>query len=143
LRRRSAGGPAFLGPLDGSSLASTIAFPAGTRIAAGIFRIRQRRAGARRGDLRGERAGRTPPRKGIVRSLSVSAKGTFRVRPAKGLVTGRDATWTTTDPCTGTRAAVRKGTVTVRDGRRSIRVRCGKTYTLKARLFGARAQGRR
>jgi hypothetical protein len=67
-----------------------------------------------------------------------AAKGTFRTVPAKGIVTGRNATWTTTDSCDGTLTTVRKGQVTLRVGRRTLRLRAGHRYKIAARLFGAR-----
>jgi hypothetical protein len=71
--------------------------------------------------------------------LTVTAtKGTFRTVPAKGVVTGRNATWTTTDRCDGTLTTVRKGRVSIRLGRKTISVRAGRRYKIAARLFGAR-----
>jgi hypothetical protein len=118
------------------------------QVAAGIFTIRQAQKGIDRvpelvvatpaGLARTCAPGHTPPPKGIVRTLTIAANGTFRTVPAKGIVTGRNATWTTTDSCDGTLTSVRKGRVTIRFGSRTIHVRAGHRYRIAARLFGAR-----
>ena len=119
------------------------------QVAAGIFTIRQARKGVDRvpelvvatpaGLARACARGHTPPAKGIVRTLTVTvAKGTFRTKPAKGTVTGRNATWTTTDRCDGTLTTVRKGRVSIRLDRKTISVRAGHRYKIAPRLFGAR-----
>jgi hypothetical protein len=119
------------------------------QLAAGIFKIRQARKGTDHvpelvvatpaGLARTCAPGHTPPPKGIVRVLTITAaKGTFRTVPAKGTVTGRNATWTTTDSCDGTLTTVRKGQVTLRVGRRTLHLRAGHRYKIAARLFGAR-----
>ena len=66
------------------------------------------------------------------------AKGIVRTVPKKGLVIGRDASWTTSDRCDGTLTRVTRGRVTVRHGRRNVTVRAGRRYLIKARLFAAR-----
>jgi hypothetical protein len=122
---------------------------ASARVAAGIFTIRQARAAGSipslvvataAGQARACAPGRPRPRSrsGVVRKLSGATQGTFRVVPKKGIVTGRNATWTTADRCDGTLTTVRRGRVTVRRGHRSIRVSAGHRYRIAARLFAAR-----
>jgi hypothetical protein len=114
------------------------------QLAAAIFTIRQRNGvpeavvATPAGQERACAPGRRPPPKGIVRTLKVTAKGLFRTVPKKGIVTGRNAAWTTTDRCDGTLVTVQRGSVTVTLGRKAIRVKKGKRYLLKAKLFGAR-----
>jgi hypothetical protein len=78
--------------------------------------------------------------KGVVRQLKATIKGRQRVIAAAATITSAGATYTVADTCTGTRVKVTKGTASVFDkGRkRTITVRKGKTYTAKARLFGAK-----
>jgi hypothetical protein len=122
-----------------------VATPTGSaQLAAAIFTIRQRDGvpeavvATPAGLARACAPGRTPPPKGIVRTLKVVAKGLFRTVPKKGIVTGRNASWTTTDRCDGTLVTVQRGSVTVTLGRKAIRVKKGKRYLFKAKLFGAR-----
>ena len=82
--------------------------------------------------------GHPRPPKGIVRTLKVVAKGSYRTVPKKGIVTGTDAAWTTTDTCDGSLVTVQKGRVTVKLGRKAHHVKRGERYLLRARLFGAR-----
>ena len=83
-------------------------------------------------------ASRTTPRKGVIRSLSVVAKGVFRTVAAKGVaVIGARASWTTSDRCDGTITKVKKGRVTLTAGHTTKRLRAGQSYLAKARLFGA------
>ena len=114
-------------------------------VAAGIFTIRQRRAGAPvlalvtpKGRARACAPGRTRPR-GAVRKLVVSVpKGVLRTAGMKGVARGRNAAWTMADRCDGTLTSVRKGRVAVTAGRRTVRVRPGRSYLVQARLFAAR-----
>jgi hypothetical protein len=116
------------------------------RLAAGIFTIRQRANQAPEFVLATpaglERAcapGRTAPPKGIVRTLKVTAKkGLVKTVPKKGIVSGRNASWTTTDTCAGTLVSVQRGHVTFTLGRTAFKVNKGKRYLLRAKLFGAR-----
>src|SRR5262249_52900112 len=78
------------------------------------------------------------PKKGVVRSLTVVAKGLFRAVPAKGLVTAKSATFTTSDRCDGTLTKVKRGKVAVKAGKRTRTVKAGHSLLLKARLFGAK-----
>ena len=114
-------------------------------VAAGMFTIRQRRASAalrrHEGEHRRARAcapGRPRPR-GAVRRLLVSVpKGVLRTAGMKGVARGRNAAWTIADRCDGTLTSVRKGRVAVTAGRRTVRVRPGRSYLVQARLFAAR-----
>ncbi len=128
-------------------------------VAAGMFLIRQQRAAstsrtplatdfvlqsaphaeaacvsttATTGPIKGR--GRT-----TVRSLTASTtKGVFRIVGAAGTSTGRDATWVTQDRCDGTRTDVGKGHVAVASKARTVTVKAGQSYLIKARLFAAR-----
>jgi hypothetical protein len=84
--------------------------------------------------------GRRPPTKGVVRRLTATAKGRMQVSAAAASVSVRSASWTVEDGCRGTRVRVTKGSVTVhrRGKRKGITVRAGRSYLVKARLFGAR-----
>ena len=114
-------------------------------VAAGIFTIRQRRANAPvlalvtpKGRARACAPRRTRPR-GAVRKLVVSVpKGVLRTAGMKGVARGRNAAWTIADRCDGTLTSVRKGRVAVTAGRRTVRVRPGRSYLIQARLFAAR-----
>jgi hypothetical protein len=116
------------------------------RLAAGIFTIRQRAAQAPAfvlatpaGLARACAPGRRRPAKGVVRTLKVTAKkGLVRTVPKKGIVSGRDASWTTTDTCDGTVVSVQRGRVTYTIGRKALKLQQGRRYRFKAKLFGAR-----
>jgi hypothetical protein len=54
------------------------------------------------------------------------------------VIKGANAAWTVSDRCDGTLTKVRTGRVTVRAARRTLTVRAGQRYLLKARLFAAR-----
>jgi hypothetical protein len=113
------------------------------RLRTGIFTIKQKRAAKAFTDLelvsaaRAETAclrNRQPD--GIVRSLSVSAKGRYRtVGGASTTITTRRATWTVTDRCDGTVTEVGRGRVSVRDRthRRPVTVPAGKAYFARGR----------
>ena len=117
------------------------------KLAAGIFKIRQDRAAAATdlllqtpaGAARACAPGRTPPKKGVVRTLSVTTtKGVFRTVAAKGAIKGQKATWVVSDTCSGTLTQVKKGKVSVKAGKRTKTLRAGQRYLIKARLFAAR-----
>src|SRR5262249_3828291 len=78
----------------------------------------------------------------VVRSLTASAKkGIFRIVGAAGTSQASDATWATQDRCDGTRTAVGRGRVAVAasvGSRRTVTVRSGRSYLIKARLFAAK-----
>ena len=76
--------------------------------------------------------------KGVVRKLTASGKGVFRVTGKATYADGRNAAWTTTDRCDGTLTQVRGGKVKVHRGRRAIVVRANHRYFARARLFQAR-----
>lgn len=133
------------------------------RLSAGMFIIRQRRAKTASASVTTDlaltsapgaeaacaRAGRTGPIKGrsqnTVRSLTAATtKGFFRVLGGAAITTAPNATWVTRDRCDGTRTEVGKGRVEVYDRRlkKTTRVRAGRSYMVKAKLFAAR-QNRR
>jgi hypothetical protein len=114
------------------------------KVAAGIFTIRQAAARKAAASL----VLVTPPgqaqacagrvHKGVVRQLSVTSKGVIRTVAAKGVVTGRNASWTVADGCHGTLTRVRKGRVAVAAGHRTKVVPAGHSLLIRARLFTAR-----
>ena len=119
-------------------------------LAAAIFTIRQKRAAGNTAQtdilLRtppGQNracAARTPPYKGVVRTLTGSVKGSYRAIAAAATVTVRDAAWTIQDTCNGTRVHAATGSVRVAAvGRhRPVTVNPGRSYLVKAKLFAAR-----
>ncbi len=129
-----------------------------SRVSAAIFQIRQ--AMQRRPSLRTRAVAtqlvlstppaadvgcrRQPPAKGIVRSLRATAKGLVRVSAGGSFGVGRDATWRTIDRCGSTTTYVTRGRVRVFDKarRRTVTVRAGRRYVVKAQIFKAR-KGRR
>jgi hypothetical protein len=80
------------------------------------------------------------PSKGIVRTLVSRAKGLFRVTGGASRGQSTNATWRTTDYCSGTVTRVTRGRVKVYDRarRRTVTVRAGQRYIARARLFQAR-----
>ncbi len=78
--------------------------------------------------------------KGVVRSLSLTAKGVFRAIAGADTATARNATFTTTDRCDGTRTNVGRGKVTlaIKGRKRPVTVRAGQSFFVRARLFAAR-----
>jgi hypothetical protein len=82
--------------------------------------------------------------KGVVRSLSVVAKGVLRTLAGAANATAKDATFIATDRCDGTLTQVGKGkvSVAVKGKKKPITVRSGQGYFVKARLFAAK-KGRR
>ena len=83
-------------------------------------------------------ATRRAPTKGVVRSLTVVAKGVFRAVGGASAATTKGATWMTVDRCDGTLTRVAKGRVSVvARGRRST-VSAGHKLLVRARLFAAR-----
>jgi hypothetical protein len=123
------------------------------RIKAGLFVIKQQRAkkrvakktaigtdigllsppGAEAACVRG-------PAKGIVRTVSLVAKGLFRTLGGASTGTARNATFNTTDRCDGTVTEVGRGRVTlaVKGSKKPVVVRAGGAYLAKAKLFRAR-----
>jgi type II secretory pathway pseudopilin PulG len=123
------------------------------RIQAGMFAIRQAR-------LRRHAKKKTPiptdialvsaagaqapcakgPSKGIVRALSLTAKGVFRTIAGAATATARSATFSVSDRCDGTRTDVGRGKVTlaVKGRKRPVTVRAGQSYFVRARLFAIR-----
>ncbi len=84
------------------------------------------------------------PAKGIVRSLSMVAKGFFRAVGGASTATARSATFNTTDRCDGTLTEVGKGHVSLALKGKShpVTVKAGQAFLVKAKLFRART-GRR
>jgi hypothetical protein len=78
--------------------------------------------------------------KGIVRSLAMTAKGVFRAIAGADTATAKNATFTTTDRCDGTRTNVGRGKVTlaVKGRKRPVTVRAGQAYFVNARVFAVR-----
>jgi hypothetical protein len=70
----------------------------------------------------------------VVRRLRSRATGRFRTRGRYSAATVRGTEWVTSDRCDGTLTRVTRGTVIVRDFRRSrnITVRTGKSYLARA-----------
>jgi hypothetical protein len=82
--------------------------------------------------------------KGVVRSVSLVAKGVLRTLGGAANATAKDATFIATDRCDGTLTQVGKGkvSVAVKGKKKPITVRSGQGYFVKARLFEAK-KGRR
>jgi hypothetical protein len=82
--------------------------------------------------------------KGVVRSLSLVAKGVLRTLGGAANATAKNATFITTDRCDGTLTQVGKGKVSVaiKGKKKPVTVRSGQGYFAKARLFEAK-KGRR
>jgi hypothetical protein len=140
--------------LNGFSPRSKRATQQSAQIRAAIFQIRQHRAKKRK------RARRkkiplsirllSPPRaasacvrgpsKGIVRTMSMVAKGYVRAVAGASTATARNATFNTTDRCNGTLTEVGRGRVSLRvkGKRKPIVVRAGRAYLVRAQLFSVR-----
>ncbi len=82
--------------------------------------------------------------KGVVRSVSVVAKGVLRTLGGAASATARSASFVTTDRCDGTLTEVGRGKVAiaVKGRRKPVTVKGGGAYFVKARLFAAK-KGRR
>jgi hypothetical protein len=76
--------------------------------------------------------------KGVVRRLTATGKGVFRVTGGASRADAGNASFTTADRCDGTLTRVLKGRAKVRAARRAITVRQGHRYFAKARLFTAK-----
>jgi hypothetical protein len=127
------------------------------RIRAGIFLVRQarKRAAARASaqipvdvalvsPAGAERSCASSRAKGLVRQLTMSAKGQFRALGAASTASARNAVFSTADRCDGTITTVGRGSVSVlaKGARKPVRVTAGRAYMVKARLFGIK-KGRR
>ena len=80
------------------------------------------------------------PIKGVVRTLSAMAKGSFRTIGGASTATATNGTWMVKDRCNGTLTEVGRGE---RDrARRALKkdftLRSGQGYLARARLFAAR-----
>jgi hypothetical protein len=127
---------------------------ASARLSAGMFRVRQLRARSHvkspvatnlelvtaKGADRPCR--RTPPGKGVVRALTVVAKGVISTTAGAAVITSGSATasWTAQDRCDGTLVRSLSGTVTITPikGQRTISLKAGSKRLVKAKLFAAR-----
>jgi hypothetical protein len=80
------------------------------------------------------------PPKGVVRSVSMVAKGLYRALGGATTATAKNATFATTDRCDGTLTEVGKGrvSVVVKGRKKPVVVRGGAAYFAKAKLFAAR-----
>jgi hypothetical protein len=122
------------------------------QIAAGIFAIKQKKAKkgrAKSASISTDISLLTPPgsatacqkgpAKGIVRSLSMVAKGYYRTLGGATTATTRNANFVTTDRCDGTLTEVGKGTVTLTfknaKKKKPVKVKAGGAYLAKAKLF--------
>jgi hypothetical protein len=121
------------------------------RIKAGTFAIRQKKAKkgtAKSASLSTDIGLLSPsgaeaqcqkgPAKGIVRSLTMVAKGYYRALGGASTATARNATFVTTDRCDGTVTEVGKGRVTLAfkgSKRKPVTVKAGGAYLAKAKLF--------
>jgi hypothetical protein len=128
------------------------------RMRAGIFAIRQarKRATARASAPIGVDVALVSPAgaerqcaassrsKGLVRQLTMTAKGRFRALGAASTATAGNALFSTADRCDGTITTVGRGSVSVlaKGARAPQRVTAGHAYMVKARLFGIK-KGRR
>ena len=124
------------------------------RIRAGMFAIRQKRA--KRNVAKKTAIGtdvallsppgaetqcrRSGPQKGVVRSVSMVAKGLYRAIGGATTSTAKNATFATTDRCDGTLTEVGKGrvSVAVKGRKKPVVVRGGAAYFARAQLFAAR-----
>jgi hypothetical protein len=84
------------------------------------------------------------PIKGVVRTLSATAKGAFRTIGGASTVTANSGTWIVSDRCDGTLTEVGRGKVVVRDTRlkQDFTLRSGQGYLARAQLFAARQKGK-
>ena len=83
------------------------------------------------------------PIKGVVRTLSATAKGNFRTIGGASTTTATDGAWIVSDRCNGTLTEVGRGKVTVHDTKlqKDFTLRSGQGYLARARLFAARTAG--
>jgi len=138
---------------NGYAASNTRAKRQTARIKAGIFALKQKRL--KRGAAKAasistdigllsppgaETQCRSPRAKGIVRSLTMTAKGFYRALGGASTATARNATFATTDRCDGTVTEVGHGRITlkVKGRRQPVTVRAGQAYLAKAKLFAAR-----
>jgi hypothetical protein len=82
--------------------------------------------------------------KGVVRSVSVVAKGVLRTLAGAADATATNATFIATDRCDGslTQVGAGKVSVAIKGKKKPVTVRAGQAYFVKARLFEAK-KGRR
>ena len=125
------------------------------RIKAGMFAIRQKKlkkGAAKKTSIStdigllsptgAEAACQKGPSKGIVRSLSMVAKGLYRALGGASTATARNATFVTTDRCDGTVTEVGKGRVTLAvKGSKRSRWSSARAAPTSPRRSSSRAQG--
>jgi Thrombospondin type 3 repeat len=143
------------GQLTVTTAADSAGHTASARLAAGIFRIKQR---LKKGKASTDLQLRTPaglakacaakgakrPRKGVVRTLAAVTKGRYRMVGGAARATAKNAAITMSDTCSGTRVKVSKGLakIAVKGRRKPVTLRAGRSYLAKARLFGAKKKKR-
>jgi len=83
------------------------------------------------------------PIKGVVRTLTATAKGSFRTVGGASTVAATSGTWIVSDRCDGTMTEVGRGKVVVSDTRlkKDFTLRSGQGYLARAKLFAARQRG--
>ena len=79
------------------------------------------------------RARAAQTKKPKTRKLWGDGKGKFRTRGRYSAATVRGTIWLVQDSCDGTLTRVRQGVVSVRDRKRTVLVRAGRSYLAKAR----------
>jgi hypothetical protein len=127
----------------GGTIVINVAGGQSVTLSQGMFQVTQNAAGnnvaLQTPPGRARACARRPP-KGAVRQLGGTAKGTFRVLGAAATATVRNGVFRVQDTCKGTKVTNVKGTMTVlaKGSRRTKTIRPGRTYVIKARLFGAR-----
>jgi hypothetical protein len=125
-----------------------------SRIRAGIFAIKQaklKRKASKSARISTDVALVTPAgaatacaasrsSRGIVRTLTVTAKGVLRALGGAATATATSATFVSTDRCDGTLTQVGRGKVSlaVKGRRKPVTVRGGSAYFAKARIFAAK-----
>jgi hypothetical protein len=82
--------------------------------------------------------------KGVVRSLSLIAKGVFRAVGGAAPTTARSASFISTDRCDGTLTEVAKGKVSiaVKGKSKPVTVKAGRAYFVRQRLFSVKKDRR-
>ena len=114
-----------------------------SRVSAAIFQIRQamqRRPSLRTRAVATQLVLATPPAADVGCRRQRPAKGLVRVSAGGSFGVGRNATWRTIDRCGSTTTYVTRGIVRVfdKERRRTVTVRAGRRYVVKAQIFKAR-----
>ena len=119
------------------------------RIRAALFLLKQKRAKAKSASIPTDVSLLSPPgaearcvgapAKGtVVRSISMVVKGYYRTLGGASTSTARSATFNTADRCDGTLTQVGKGRVTLTVKKKTVVVKAGQAYLVKAKLFKVR-----